>query len=489
MCVCPFWIEIKMKRRDFIKSVTLGSAALTLPGILSAQTGTKPLAMPPLIDATSSGKFELTAQSGTVNFLGKSDTNTVGFNGNYLGPTLRVRQGNTGVSVRNEIGEVVTVHWHGLLIPGDVDGGPHQPIAPGQDWSITLPIDQPSATTWYHSHVHGRTAPHVYYGFAGMMHVTDGRDAERDLPIDYGIDDLSLVLQDRQFDGNGRMVYAPSMHSQMMGFTGDTMMVNGQVGRTAPIPKSIVRLRLLNGSNARIYNLSFANGRVMHLVATDGGFLSAPVAIDELKLAPGERAEVLVDFTEGRGDTLVSADVANSMMGGGGGILPARKFTVLPFAVDDSLPARQSRIPDVLDGTIPELNPKGAMLRRLSLDMARGGMMMRGGAGGHSINGQPFDMERIDFTIGLGSTERWVIEAPAMMHPFHIHGVSFQVVSENGAAPSANNQGWKDTVLVDKQTEVLVRFGKPAAKDRPYMFHCHILEHEDGGMMGQFSVA
>lgn len=483
-------------RRHFLS----GLAALpltTAPLGALAQAARRPLAMPPLLDARESGAFSLTAQAGRTDFLGRGGGTTWGLNGAYLGPTVRLATGQTSrAEVGNELGEVMTLHWHGLLIPGEADGGPHQPIAPGASWATDLPITQPACTAWYHAHTHGATARQVQMGLAGVLQLDDGQDDARGLPASYGIDDLTLVLQDRRFDRRGRIDYDPGMPDRMMGFLGDTMVINGQVGATAVVPRAIVRLRLLNGSNARIYPLTFDDGRAMHLVATDSGFLDRPIALTELVLAPGERAEVLVDFSDGRDTRLVSGPDPNRMMGGMmGGMMgssgDANAFSVLPFVVDTSLPARITRLPQDLGGSQPGREPGDAAPRQISLEMPMGPGMMIGmmtGGSVFSINGQSFDMDRTDFTIARGSTERWRVTANMMMHPFHIHGVRLAVLSENGRAPSTQNLGWKDTVLVQGSAELLVRFDHPAPPDAPFMFHCHILEHEDGGMMGQFAV-
>jgi len=326
-----------------------------------------------------------------------------------------------------------------------------------------------------------------------VLQLSDGQDRERELPATYGVDDLTLVLQDRRFDQRGRMSYSLSMHDHMVGFLGDTMMVNGQVGATAAVPKGLVRLRLLNGSNARIYALTMSDTRPMHLIGTDCGLLDQPIALNTLTLSPGERAEILVDFSNGSEVSLVSGQSVNDPMRGRGmaGIVKPTEplFEVLPFMVDTSLKAEVTRLPDDLGGSRPNLDASTALERLVTLDMAMGpGMMMRGNGNRFSINGQAFDMGQINFSTKLGQLERWVVSADMMMHPFHVHGVMFQVLSENGAQPRAQNLGWKDTILVDGQAELLMRFDRPASEILPYMFHCHILEHEDGGMMGQFVV-
>jgi len=468
-----------MKRRQFLTS---SSAALAAAGVLSslparqafaqAKVPTR-LSMPPLLDTRATGRLALTTMTGSTRFPGGPAIATAGFNQAYLGPTIVMQNGDLAAEVSNTLDEPVSVHWHGLLVPGQHDGGPHLSIAPGGTWRPEMAIAQDPATIWYHSHIHERTAEQVYFGLAGVIHVTDGRDDARGLPSAYGVDDLTLVLQDRRFDASGRMVYAPSMMDVMHGFAGNRMLVNGQTDATAAVPQGVVRLRLLNGSNARIYTLFFDDARPMHLVATDGGFLPAPIAIDTLRLSPGERAEILVDFSGGGAPVLLSD--------------PGQSYGVLQFATDASLPTRITRLPEGLDSAPEDLSGQEVKTRQISLDMGMGGMMM--GGGGFAINGRPFDMHRIDFQVALGTVERWHIRSVMVAHPFHVHGVRFRVVSENGAPPRPENTGWKDTVLVPGEAEILARFDHPADRKTPFMFHCHILEHEDAGMMGQFTVA
>lgn len=466
-----------MKRREFLIS---SSAALV--GVLSQVPATqvfaqgaaplKRLSMPKLLDTRATGRLALTTMAGNTSFLGGPITPTAGFNQEYLGPTIVVQNGNLAAEVNNTLSEPVSAHWHGLLVPGEHDGGPHLPIAPGETWRPEMAIGQDPATLWYHSHIHQRTAEQVYFGLAGIIHVTDGHDDARGLPSIYGVDDLTLVLQDRRFDASGRMVYNPAMMDVMHGFTGNRMLVNGQASATAVVAPGIVRLRLLNGSNARVYSLYFDDARPMHLVATDGGFLPDPIALDVLNLSPGERAEILVDF-RATGSPVLMSD-------------PTEPFGVLQFTTDDTLPTRIIRLPERLASAPEDLSGTEVGTRQVSLDMGMAGMMM--GGGGFAINGRPFDMGRIDFEVALGSVERWHIQSTMVAHAFHVHGVQFRVLTENGAPPRPENTGWKDTVLVPGVAEILARFDQRAGRETPFMFHCHILEHEDAGMMGQFTV-
>jgi len=503
-----------------MKMLAAAATVPLAPHRLWAQQRVRPLEMLPVIDASSGREIALAAASGRTRFFNAEPTDTVGYNGSYLGPLVRVARGEVPVVVENRLAEPITTHWHGLMVRGELDGGPHSLIPPGERWDIVLPIEQPPATLWYHSHVHGRTAAHVYSGLSGVLQVVDGEDEARGLPTSYGTDDLTLVIQDRRFDSSGRMVYDPAMPDIMHGFSGETILVNGQVGRTAVVPQGIVRLRIVNASNGRIYPLSMESGREMHLVATDVGYLDEPVALRTLSLAPGERYEILVDFSGAERDTLLSDDNPNlgRMMGGmmgrsGSGDL-AGGFAVLPFTVDSGLLAPIDRLPDALGGTMPDLAGRATVTREISLDMGMigggmgGGMMGRGmmgrgmmggrgpagpanrgtGSDLFAVNGEPFDMQRLNFTVSQDAVERWIVTPSMLMHPFHVHGVAFEVLSEGGQPPRPQNRGWKDTVLVRERTEISARFEHPASRETPFMFHCHILEHEDHGMMGQFTV-
>ncbi len=395
------------------------------------------------------------------------------------------------------------------MIPGPLDGGPHQPISPGATWRPLLPIDQPAATLLYHAHIHGQTATQVYRGLAGMIIIQDDEEQRLGLPSEYGVDDLPLLLQDRQFD-DGMLVVPAGMMTMMQGRRGDTILVNGTANPVASIPSGLVRLRLVNGSNARVYDLSFDDQRAFHWIATEGGLLERPVELRRIRLAPGQRAELLVDFSDGRSAGMLTAADPNmaamGMMRMGSSDAAADqvflRFEPIPG------PATPARIPASLAKQLL-IDPAAATRRRkLVLNMAMGGMggggmggggmggggmggggMGGGGAGPASlgINGRAFDIRRIDERVKLGDTEIWEISGQMMAHPLHIHGVHFQVLSRNGGPPGVLDQGPRDTVLIQDPTELLVRFAKPT-EGAPFMYHCHILEHEDLGMMGQFSV-
>jgi blue copper oxidase len=490
-----------LTRRYFLAATALTSAAILTRSDTHAITAPfeTPLPIPQLIDAAANGNaVSLTMTKGTHAYRPGQPVTAYGFSAPVLGPVIRVQKGQSAqFAIENKMNQATTVHWHGLVIPGEVDGGPHNTIAPGATWKPLLRVDQPETTAWFHPHPHGDTARQVYSGLAGMLIVEDGSGARLGLPRSYGVDDLPLVLQDRVFARGGAPLYDPSPMDMMAGFRGDIVIVNGAVAPLARVPAGLVRLRLLNGANARIFDLRFEDGRGFHVIASDGGYLAAPVALRSLLIAPGERYELLVDFSSGADALLATGPDNNFPMMGmmGGSRASVVGAEVMKFVVDRSIPVAATSLPHALV-PVPSLDRSRAVARRQFMlnDMMMGmmGGMGRGGAMGGmgsmmAINGRPFDMERIDVETKLGTVEIWDIAAQSMAHPFHVHGTQFQILLLNGRAPPPHLQGWKDTVLVNREAQILVPLTQAATRSHPFMYHCHILEHEDAGMMGQFT--
>lgn len=439
------------------------------------------LAIPPLAPSTVEDgvrTFQLTAQEGTTDFAGIGDTETWGFNGAFLGPTIRAERGEqVAFEIDNQLPEATSVHWHGMHLPAAMDGGPHQMIEQGETWRPTWTIDQPASTLWYHPHPHGETEKHVYLGLAGMFILDDDASLTADLPSEYGVDDLPLIVQDKSFDRNGRLEL--SNDGSEPGMLGDTVMVNGTVGAYQEVTTERVRLRLLNGSTARTYTFEMPD-RPMTLVATDGGFLDAPVEMDQVRLAPGERAEVVVSFDAGE-----TVRLHSSKTNLGGIVVPATsggndEFDVLEFRAADRLtPSPEPSWPQAADAVADELHEDEASVTRDFVLNTR------------EINGQKMDMNRIDEVVHVGDTEVWEVRSTQPIpHSFHIHDVQFRVLSINGQAPPPELAGPKDTVYLNPNVtyRLLVRFEDYADPTMPYMYHCHMLLHEDEGMMGQFVV-
>ena len=344
------------------------------------------------------------------------------------------------------------------------------------------------------------------------MIIIDDPDAQASgLPSTYGVDDLPIIMQDRAFDDEGQLLQLKRGPSLMHGFRAGEILVNGVVRSNASVPRGLVRLRLLNASNARVYTFSFDDNRQFHQVGTDAGLLPKPLAKTTLVQALAERAEIVVDFSQGKLVRLLSAPYAydpfaRGMMGqvmrwvtrsnvaSPLPVLDDERFEIMSFLPDSMQAAAIKEIPKTLLGA-PSQPDWGTpqVERNFSLDMHVGsvmkGLMGHGGMGVMGINGKSMDMNTINFEARLGETELWRITGSEMAQPFHIHGTSFQVLTHNGKTLAYDDVGLKDVFLVDGEAEILVKHTKKADKKTPFMYHCHILEHEDAGMMGQFTVS
>jgi blue copper oxidase len=454
------------------------------------------LPIPPLIDATKQGgAVKLKVTSGRQAFVKGKPTRSYGYSGAVLGPAIRLRRGDdVEMTVENTLDVDTTVHWHGLLVPGDVDGGPHQIIKSGTTWRPRLRVEQPASTAWFHPHLHHDTARQIYMGLAGLIIVDDGSDATLGLPRTYGIDDLPIIIQDRSFDTDGSLLYDldPDPQTIQYGSRGNTIIVNGVVRPVAQVPCSLVRLRILNAANAQNFDLRFSDRREFRVIASDAGFLSTPVSVHQLRVSPAERFEILVDFAnrqpvmlETGPDTLMGIFGAVSQDGSADFVSIMRFEPTAATGIVKDLPARLVE-PAAAD------REKAVRRRQFVLDSGICGGQRPTEMGmlpGLCINGKTHDMARIDVETGLGTLEVWEIVSLGVAHPFHVHGAAFRILSLVGAPPPAHLAGWKDVVLVEDKAELLVAFNQPAARERPFMYHCHILEHEDAGMMEQYVCA
>ena len=485
-----------LTRRQF----AIGAAAMTSAGIVGrriAESGAidfnTPLPIPKLIDAAHQGNaVSLKIAAGRHAFVHGKPATTYGYSAPILGPVVRMRRGDKiEMTVENALDAVTTVHWHGLLVPGDCDGGPQQLIRPGDRWRPVLNVDQPAATLWFHPHAHHDTARQIYMGLTGMIIVDDGADARLGLPRTFGIDDLPLILQDRSFAFDGSIAYETDGLDVVYGARGDTVIVNGVIAPLAKVPPGLVRLRLLNAANAQNFQLRFSDQRTFHVIASDGGFLPAPVAVAQLTISPAERFEILVDFANGKAVALETGpDEEMGIFGrlasdGSADYVPMLRFeTTTTKPLVKEMPTR-----------LVELSPasQASAVRRREFVVNSGICMNRTQTGEHAdmvaltgINGKTFDAARIDVETNLGTNEVWEVISAGMAHPFHIHGALFRILSIAGAPAPPHLAGWKDVVLVEDKAELLVSFNQPATRDHPFMYHCHILEHEEAGLMGQY---
>jgi FtsP/CotA-like multicopper oxidase with cupredoxin domain len=438
-----------------------------------------PPVLAPARAADGVSRFRLTLAEGQTELLPGTRTRTWGANGPILGPTLRARRGDrVAVEVTNRLPETTSLHWHGMHLPAPMDGGPHQPIEPGATWRPNWLVEQRAATLWYHPHLHRSTAAHVYRGIAGLFIVDDEQSAR--LPREYGVDDVPLIIQDRTIAADGTLNEAGLGFGGLAvtGLLGDKILVNGTYDPSFEVLTERVRLRLLNGSNARILYLGCTDDRELSLVATDAGLLETPHPVRRLLLSPGERAEVVVSFRAGESVILrnfpapLRANPVYGRLAGGSDTHDVLKLTAAAaLRPAPPVPARLTTRPAVAAPA-----PASAEPFRLAM-------------GDFTFNGTTTDPGRIDRVVRTGAVETWeVVNGQSIPHNFHIHGASFHVLDVDGTPPTGELRGEKDTVYVPPGARVRlgVRFLEHSDVRRPYMFHCHVLAHEDAGMMGQF---
>ncbi len=491
-----------LSRRQFLAGSAAMLGAGYVPGIWSKTTPTR-LPIPPVVDGSRGRPIDLRIRSGTWSFKRGVRTPTLGFSQDYLGPTIRTRQhSELDLRYRNTLTESVAVHGHGLHVPGEVDGGPQLTIEPGADWQPGLSIVQPAATCWYHSHTHGKTGEQTYRGLAGLIIIDDEVADSLPLPRRYGVDDLPIVIQDRTFDEQGRLVYS-LLDADEDGWLGDTIVINGAVAPVANVPAGKVRLRLLNGANARFYIVTFADNRTFHKIASDGGLLEAPVPLTMMEMSPGERCEIVIDMADGKTAGLLTLfedefdDDEEGVLGSLSNLFGRSEAALPPpsltLTVDNALAANTAPLPERLAAIVRPQPQEIVRTRDFMLGMDNGDGDDDGGHGAMdmTINGAAMDMNVINERIERGVWERWRIRSDQGAHPFHVHGCSFLIERMEGETALPDQRGWKDIVVVDDDdwSEIVVRFDHPATEQYPYMYHCHILEHEDRGMMGQFTVS
>ncbi|MBP9945973.1 MAG: multicopper oxidase domain-containing protein [Vicinamibacteria bacterium] len=409
-------------------------------------------------------------------------TSLLTFGGSYPSPTLRARVGELfELQFENRLTEATNIHWHGLAVPAEADGYPTDVIPPGGTRQYRFRIADRAGTYWYHPHPDGRTAAQVYGGMAGFFIVED--DADRGLGLPTGEHDVALLLQDRRRTADNSFAYAPSPMDLMSGYLGNTVLVNGTPDAELPIAATRYRFRLLNGSNARIFRVAFGDSRAFDVIAGDGGLLERAVTANALFLAPGERTEILVDFSRDPVNTSVPLISLPFTAGGGGmgmgmGGSPQGASASLLRLVVGRAGAALAPLPARL-ASIERLDPARAQVqRRFVMDMR-----MPPFAGALTINARSFDAARVDVRVERGVLEVWeIINISTEPHPFHVHATQFQVVSRSSGALSPHELGLKDTVLVwpGETVRIAIRFDAHAGL---YVLHCHNLEHEDAGMM------
>lgn len=457
---------------------------------LSAQNSLK------IPDTLAGPVYHLDLHSDSVQFLPGKKTMTYGFNNNsYLGPTIILRKNTTAdITVTNSIGDTTTLHWHGLHVSPENDGGPHSPILPGSKWHPVFQVMNKAATYWYHPHMHKETAKHAMKGAAGMIIIRDQEESSLALPRYYGVDDFPLIVQSQEFDSLNQINYR--------GMRDSFLLVNGQLNPYLNIPAQVVRFRVLNASQERNYNFGFTNNLSFYVIANDGGLLESPIKTTRIRLAPGERAEILVNTTgmEGKSFYLMSyaSEIPMGVQGGPTMPMPNQdhlmdsplngiNFNILQLVVGNSTSNGIQSIPGSLTSYAVLKEADANYSRTIDFTADNDTVM----DGPFYFNGKSFDMMRVDYNIPLDNIEVWTLRNLTMVaHPFHIHDVQFFILDRDGNMPPKYERGYKDVVLVspNETVRIIMKFEDFADTTTPYMFHCHILMHEDDGMMGQFMV-
>ncbi len=522
-----------MTRRDALRLMGAGAAVGAAPLHLLAgsdphQAGATPTGFVPDVELT------LTATAGETSILPGRPTEVWRFTGkvtkgpadslqdmadSYLGPTLRFRRGQrVRIRFTNALPEASIVHWHGLDVPEAADGHPRLAIDPGKEYVYEFQVTNRAGTYWYHPHPHHRTGVQVYRGLAGLLIVSDEEEAALGLPA--GAHELLCVLQDRRFDADNQLAYlSGGMMDQMHGLLGDRMLVNGRIAPVVNVASRGYRLRLLNGSSARVYKLEWSDGTPLTVIGTQGGLLERPRPQRYLTLAPAQRAEVFVDLTgravgstiELRSAAFPPSDIDRTAggMGGGMGMMGGMGAATAPAGTGSGAPLslmtlrvnRQEsssyRLPQRLATYGPTWAPNAAApVRRVPLSFAAAQWL---------LDGRTFDMMTTspEEEVRAGSTQIWELTNVSgmmgvpMAHPLHIHGRQFRVLSREPVsgttAGSASiregllDDGWLDTVLIlpGERVRLQVTFTEHPGL---YLYHCHVLEHEDMGMMRNLRV-
>lgn len=430
----------------------------------------------------------LKAQPVTGMLKAGSNTMALGYNQNgILGPTIEVVSGESfQANFENGLTEPSNIHWHGIQTPADMDGHPGDVIQPGQNFTYSFPVKNRAGLYWYHPHPDMATAKQAYLGLAGLFKVTDAEEQALNLPS--GEFEIPIVIQDKLLKNPSALSYVPLGVDVMNGLLGDHVLVNGVHAPFYNVSTRKYRLRILNGSNGRIYNLSLSNGTSFVVIGSDGGLLAAPEIISSIILSPGERVDVLVDFSS---QELNSEVYLVSETFSGGEYQGKESFKVMKFVVNQTV-SDSFTIPSLLSSYVAISENESTRTR--AFDISNGGG--HGGHGGgmmmmHTINGKSYNESRIDETIQSGATETWIFDNTQGIdpHPMHLHASVFQVLDRTGGRGQvfAHERGWKDTVLVmpGEKVRTIVRFGLDKGV---YVFHCHNLEHEDSGMMLQMEI-
>ncbi|MDR5612087.1 MAG: cell division protein FtsP [Arsenophonus sp.] len=467
---------MSLSRRRFLKLSSIAMSVSMLPAAVRAEKneGYPLLPIPPLLESHVGQPLFLTLKKSYWSFDGSHRTNTIGCNGYYLGPTIRVENGSDLKLVySNRLSEEVAMTVSGLQVPGTQIGGAARLMSPNVDWSPVLPIRQPAATCWYHANTPGKMAKQIHDGLVGMWIVSDKTSKNLNIPNHYGVDDFPIIMQDKRLDSFG----APHYKATTEGFLGDTLLVNGVQEPYIKVARGWLRLRLLNASNSRRYILEISDKRPFYLIGSDQGLLPAPVSIERLPMAPGERREVLIDMSKTELLTITAGRAAGVMDRIKGLFEPSTLLNstkVLTICSSGLLSLVTDNLPETLVNDTSQIT---STIRNREVILSKP----------FGINGMMRDVNRIDLITQQGAWERWTVKAHEPQ-AFHIEGVRFKVINHNGVVPGPEDYGWKDTVWINGYSELLVNMLQPSYDHFPFLYFSQNLEKADKGSVAQMVI-
>ncbi|MEU6891572.1 multicopper oxidase family protein [Streptomyces sp. NPDC046557] len=448
----------------------------------AAQTGATPVApftvpfvtppvLRPVLRTRDTDYYDVRMALTSHEVLPGTRTDLMTYNGSFPGPTLRTRRGRTTVVRQvNALDMPTSVHLHGGNNPVAMDGGMMDTIAPGRSRTYVYANDQPAATLWTHDHAHHMESEHVYRGLSAAYLLAD--DTEDALGLPSGKYDVPVVLRDAHFDENAALLYTMDD-----AFNRTTILVNGKPWPVMKVEGRKYRLRLINSCNLRIFVLRLGDASPMTHIGGDGGLLPAPAKMPVAVLSPGERADIVLDFSQYAPGTQL---VLENLIGPGPTELVGK---VMRFDVGEKTPDN-SRVPDVLNPRAPLPTPtvERSFTLKMDADAATGA--------GALINGKVFDPARIDTEITWGSTEVWTVSntSTEIPHNFHVHLAPFRVLERDGQPVAPTEGGLKDTVLLwpGQSAKLQLTFDSHRGV---YPYHCHMIDHSAMGMMGQMKIS
>ena len=484
--------DLTLGRRNFLRASGLGLGMALFPNVLASQAASavavsNALWIPPRL----SGKtFDLKLSNGTKQIVKGALTKTYGYNNTgFWGPTLFLKKGDeVTLNVTNGLSESTTTHWHGMHLPAEMDGGPMQEIAVGKTWSPKFKIMNNAATYWYHPPMHKTTQKQLALGAGGFIFVQDSSEAALPLPRTYGVDDIPLAMGSRTLSATNQIGTTT--------IYGDTMLTNGVAQAQVSLPAQYVRLRMLNMESERVYNLGMSDGRAFHVITTDGGLVDKPIAVKRLLMAPGERYEILVNLSNDKvGSTLSLRAFNKGLAFGYGGGEPAQSGTFGSLLNNNNFDVLKIKVAKPTSNgiaSLPTALVKNAFPSASSVTKSRNiGITDNGPGTPFTFDGKSYSMDYINQHVKIGATEAWTITNDQIFgHSFHIHDVQFKIISRSSGAIPAYENGWKDPFSIQRGEKVtfIAKFDDYASSEWAYMYHCHMANHEDGGLMGQFLV-